>query len=94
VLLELCFLEEDEEEFDLPILTVQGPLYREGPSYKMSFDCPATGFFVATVLAWAPLFPSFCLSAVLDKARFHVVASYLYLKAELLCIYAISWISR
>jgi hypothetical protein len=94
VLLELCFLEEEEEEFDLPILTVQGPLYRKGPGYKMSFGCPATGFFVATILAWALLFPSFSLSAVLDKARFRIVAPYLYLKAELRCICAIPWISR
>jgi hypothetical protein len=51
VLLELCCLEEEEEVFDLPILRVQAPLYRQGPSYKMLSSCSAAGFSVAAALA-------------------------------------------
>jgi hypothetical protein len=51
VLLDLCCLEEEEEVFDLPILRVQAPLYRQGPGYKTSSSCPATGFSVAAALA-------------------------------------------
>jgi hypothetical protein len=51
VLLELCCLVE-EEVFDLPTLRVQAPLYRQGPGYRVSSGCPATGFSVAAVLAW------------------------------------------
>jgi hypothetical protein len=55
MLLELCCLEEEEEVFDLPILRVQAPLYRQGPGYKMLSGFPAAGFSVAMALAWAPL---------------------------------------
>jgi hypothetical protein len=55
MLLELCCLEE-EEVFDLSILRVQAPLYRRGPGYRVSYDCPAAGFPVAAALAWVPLF--------------------------------------
>jgi hypothetical protein len=41
--------------FDLPILRVQAPLYRQGPGYKVAFGCPAAGFSVAAALAWVPL---------------------------------------
>jgi hypothetical protein len=55
VLLELCCLEEEEEVFDLPILRVQTPLYRQGPGYRVSSGCPAASFSVAATLAWVPL---------------------------------------
>jgi hypothetical protein len=55
VLLELYCLEEEEEGFDLPILRVQAPLYRQGPGYSLSSGCQAAGFPVAVVLAWVPL---------------------------------------
>jgi hypothetical protein len=51
VFLELCCLEEEEEEFDLPILRVQAPLYMQGPGYRVSSGCPAAGFSVAAALA-------------------------------------------
>jgi hypothetical protein len=57
VLLELCCLEEKEEEFDLPILRVQTPLYRQGPGYRLSSGCPVAGFSVAAALARVPLPP-------------------------------------
>jgi hypothetical protein len=53
-LLELYCLEVEEEEFDLSILRVQAPLYRQGPGYSLVSGCPATGSPVAVVLAWAP----------------------------------------
>jgi hypothetical protein len=34
-LLELCCLEVEEEEFDLPSLRVQAPLYRQGFCYSL-----------------------------------------------------------
>jgi hypothetical protein len=56
-LLELYCLEVEEKEFDLSILRVQAPLYRQGPGYSLASGCPAVGSPVAAVLAWAP--PSF-----------------------------------
>jgi hypothetical protein len=63
VLLELCCLEEEEEVFDPPTLRVHAPLYRQGPSYRVSSGCPAAGFSVAAALAWVPLPLPLCLSA-------------------------------
>jgi hypothetical protein len=54
VLLELYCLEEEEEGFDIPILTVQAPIYRRGPGYSLWSGCPAAGFPVDAVLAWVP----------------------------------------
>jgi hypothetical protein len=52
MLLELCCLEEEEEEvFHPPTLRVHAPLYRQGPGYKVASGCPAAGFFVAAALA-------------------------------------------
>jgi hypothetical protein len=53
-LLELYCLEVEEEVSDLPILRVQAPLYRQGPSYSLASGCLATGSPVAVVLAWVP----------------------------------------
>jgi hypothetical protein len=53
-LLELYCLEVEEEEFDLPTLRVQAPLYRQGPGYSLASGCPAAGSPMAAVLAWAP----------------------------------------
>jgi hypothetical protein len=53
-LLELYCLEVEEDEFNLPILRVQAPLYRKGPGYNIASGCPATSSPVAAVLAWAP----------------------------------------
>jgi hypothetical protein len=39
VLLELYCLEEEEEVFDLPILRVQAPLYRQRPGYSVAPGC-------------------------------------------------------
>jgi hypothetical protein len=52
-LLELYCLEVEEEEFNLSILRVQVPLYRQGPGYSLVSSCPVTGSLVAVVLAWA-----------------------------------------
>jgi hypothetical protein len=52
-LLELYCLEVEEEEFDLPILSIQAPLYRQGPGYSLVSSCPAAGSSVAAVLTWA-----------------------------------------
>jgi hypothetical protein len=38
-LLELYCLEVEEEEFDLPILRVQAPLYSQGPGYNLASGC-------------------------------------------------------
>jgi hypothetical protein len=54
-LLELYFLEVEEEEFDLPTLRIQAPLYRQEPGYSLASGCPAAGSPMAVVLAWAPL---------------------------------------
>jgi hypothetical protein len=51
-LLELYCLEVEEEEFDLPSLRVQAPLYRRGPGYSLGVRLP--GSSVAVVLTWAP----------------------------------------
>jgi hypothetical protein len=53
-LLEMYCLEVEEEEFDLSILRVHAPLYRQGPGYGLVSGCPAAGSPVAVVLAWAP----------------------------------------
>jgi hypothetical protein len=63
VLLELYCLEVEEEVFDLPILRVQAPLYRQGPGYNLVSECPAAGFSVDAVLAWVPLASTLCLGA-------------------------------
>jgi hypothetical protein len=39
-LLELYCLEVEEEEFNLPSLRVQGPLYRRGPGYSFGIRLP------------------------------------------------------
>jgi hypothetical protein len=57
-LLELYCLEVEEEVYDLPILKIQAPLYRQGPGYSLASGCPAVGSLVAAVLAWAPSLPS------------------------------------
>jgi hypothetical protein len=38
-LLELYYLEVEEEVFDLPTLRVQAPLYRQGPGYSLVSGC-------------------------------------------------------
>jgi hypothetical protein len=53
-LLELYCLEVEEEVFNLPILRVQAPLYRQGPGYSLATGCPTTVSPVAAVLAWVP----------------------------------------
>jgi hypothetical protein len=53
-LLEVYCIEVEEEEFDLSILRVQAPFYRQGPGYSLVSGCPAAGSPVAVVLAWAP----------------------------------------
>jgi hypothetical protein len=53
-LLELYCLEVEEEEFDLPSLRVQAPLYRRGPGYSLVSGCSAIGSSMAAVLTWAP----------------------------------------
>jgi hypothetical protein len=50
----LYCLEVEEEVFDLPILRVQVPLYRQGPGYSLVSGCPAADSPVAMLLAWAP----------------------------------------
>jgi hypothetical protein len=62
-LLELNCLEVEEEEFDLPILRVQAPLYRWGPSYSSVFGCLAAISSVAVVLTWARHPLALCLGA-------------------------------
>jgi hypothetical protein len=53
-LIELYCLEIEEEEFNLPTLRVQAPLYRQGPGYSLVFGGPAAGSSMAAVLTWAP----------------------------------------
>jgi hypothetical protein len=55
MLLELCCLEEEEQEIHPPTLRVQAPLYRQGPGYKISSSCLAADFSMVAVLARAPL---------------------------------------
>jgi hypothetical protein len=57
-LLEMYFIEVEEEVSDLPILRVHDPLYRRGPGYSLVSSCPAAGSPMAAVLAWAPSFSS------------------------------------
>jgi hypothetical protein len=52
-LLELYCLEVEGEEFDLSILRVHAPLYRQGPGYSLVSGYPIAGSPVAMVLAWA-----------------------------------------
>jgi hypothetical protein len=54
-LLELYCLEVEEEVFDLPILSVHAPLYRQGPGYSLVSGCPAAASPVVAALMWAPL---------------------------------------
>jgi hypothetical protein len=50
-LLELYCLEVEEDEFDVPSLRVQAPLYRRGPGYRFGVRLP--GSSMAAVLTWA-----------------------------------------
>jgi hypothetical protein len=43
-------LEVEEEEFDLPSLRVQAPLYRRGSGYSFGIRLPAVGSSMAAVL--------------------------------------------
>jgi hypothetical protein len=62
-LVELYYLEVEEEEFDLPSLRVQAPLYRRGPGYSSVSGRPAVGSSMAAVLTWVRCPLAFCLGA-------------------------------
>jgi hypothetical protein len=57
-LLELYCLEVEEDEFDLPSLRVQAPLYRRGPGYRFGVQLPGcrllrgSGFDMGPAILW------------------------------------------
>jgi hypothetical protein len=63
-LLKLYCLDVEEEEFDLPSLRVQAPLYRRGLVTVLVSGCLAASSSVAAVLTWTP--PS---SGLLSRRR-------------------------
>jgi hypothetical protein len=54
MLLELYCLEVEEEEFDLPSLRVQAPLYRRGSGYRLGVRLPGCRLLRAHGLDMGP----------------------------------------